>query len=403
MNQTPAPGSPPPFQPVQGQPPQGWSPQAPAPGGTAPQGQPAQGQPCPPWTQPQWAPQSAWPPQGNWAAPAQGWTGYPPAYALGQGWAVPRKDPRVKGASQTLNRLCLCVLAQTVFSLFWSFCASLFLGMLGADLLGDDLGYLLLTAALVPLSTALPFVVYLAVGRRDLGEYLRFEKVGFLPGLLFVLAGLAICLLGNYPAFFLQDLLGAVGYQPASGGVETSLSWSSFWVDLLSTAVLVPVMEELVFRGVVFSGLRKFGTGFAVIGSALVFGVVHMDVTNVLFALVAGLVFGWLYARTGNLWVTVAIHGLNNGLAVVGAYLGLFVPQSAAGLVNQLLLAVPIALGILALGLLFLFYREKLLAPLAQLTPCPLEAAAGGKALARTPLFWAIVLVMVWYTVSLFI
>ena len=136
---------------------------------------------------------------------------------------------------------------------------------------------------------------------------------------------------------------------------------------------------------------------------ALVFGVVHMDVTNVLFALVAGLVFGWLYARTGNLWVTVAIHGLNNGLAVVGAYLGLFVPQSAAGLVNQLLLAVPIALGILALGLLFLFYREKLLAPLAQLTPCPLEAAAGGKALARTPLFWAIVLVMVWYTVSLFI
>ena len=56
-----------------------------------------------------------------------------------------------------------------MFSLFWSFCASLFLGMLGADLLGDDLGYLLLTAALVPLSTALPFVVYLAVGRRGPG------------------------------------------------------------------------------------------------------------------------------------------------------------------------------------------------------------------------------------------
>ena len=90
----------------------------------------------------------------------------------------------------------------------------------GVDLFADNMAYLWLSAALVPLSTALPFALYLLVGKKDLPQYLRFEKVGFLTGLLCVVGGLAICILGNYPAFFLQEsqkLLVYLFHKPIGG------------------------------------------------------------------------------------------------------------------------------------------------------------------------------------------
>ncbi len=386
-----------------------------------PQGQ-VQGYPqnVPPQGQAQGYPQSV-PPQGQAQAYPQGvpfyvpqpggispygWYGvpanYPPPFVAGYG--KPPCDPRKKGAARTLNRMCLLVLAQTGLSFFWQFPLLFLMTMVGVDIYTNGLGYQWLSGILVPLSTALPFVAYLVFRKKDPSDYLKFEKVGFSGGLLCVLGGLAITLLGNYPAIFISNLLGMFGYSSSSSYVSQADSLGAILLEIAVVAVLVPFMEELVFRGVILSSLRKYGIGFSIVASGLVFGLAHLDVSSVVFATIAGLVFGFLYAKTNNLWLTILIHGLNNFIATFGSHTDFFFGEKAY-LVDNLLMLVPIGAGILSLVFLALVKRDMFLSyrsPRYDGPRLPLNAGDSAKAIVRAPVFWVIVGVMVVYTVGMF-
>ncbi len=366
-------------------------------------GQPQSGQPTvqpPAWN----AAPSAWNPPAEQAplqVPPAGFqpVGYVPAPAF---VLQPPRDPRLTGAGKLFNRLCLVVLLQTAAAFVIEIPLTVVSMLSGVNYMTDGMAYQLFSAAMVPLSTALPFFVYLKIGNKDVGEYLRFEKVGFPVALLCVLAGLGVCLLGNLPASWVQEFFGGFGYEPASMGTgESSLLLLA--VELFSTAVVVPVMEEFAFRGVLVSALRHYGAAFAVVASALVFSLVHMDFSNVLFAFVAGLVFGFLYVRTGNLWVTISIHALNNAIAVISSYEDLLF-GSFAETADVLLLVVPIAVGMAALLVLCIWKHRQIFSPLPsfQTGVRPLSAGEGASAVARAPLFWVIVAMMAAYTTTLF-
>lgn len=343
----------------------------------------------------------AWPGGAPAFTPAAGYSPAcaPPAYALGQ-----QKNPRRAAASKTLNRMCLVVLLQSVSVFVWELLFLLLSSVTGVNVLSDPMAFQWLSAAMVPLGTAFPFFVYLLIGGKSPGEYLRFEKTGFLTALLCVAAGLALCLLANFPAFAIQDFFSGFGYEPAPDTTAFSQSWPMLALELFSTAVVVPVMEEFAFRGVLFSALQKQGTAFAVVASALVFSLVHMDFSNVIFAFISGLVFGFLYARTRNLWITICIHALNNGIAVIGSYED-FLFGAMAEMMDILLMAVPIALGAVALLLLFL-RRRSLFAASPQHrfgeNQNFLTAGEGAAAIVCAPLFWVIVAMMAAYTTTLF-
>ncbi len=322
----------------------------------------------------------------------------PPPFAVRQ----PR-DPRLTGASKTLNRMCLLVLLQTAASFVWTLLFEFILLAAHVDFISSPMAFQWLSTVLVPLSTALPFFVYLLIERADLSQYLRFERVGFGMALLWVMAGLAVCLLGNFPAIAVQDFFSRFGYEPTEMGFgEKTLPL--FILELLSTAVLVPVMEEFAFRGVLLSALRKYGVGFAITASALVFSLVHLDFSNVVFALIAGLVFGFLYVKTGNLWISILIHAFNNAIAVIGNYEEFLFPPDLIGLLENLIMFVPLGLGLIALIILIACRRRDLLR-LAdrQETPAPLTGGEAAASIVRAPLLWVVVATMAAYTVTLFL
>ncbi len=323
---------------------------------------------------------------------------YPP---IAPPFAVkPPRDPRLTGATKTLNLMCLLVLFQTAASFVWTFLFQSLLLAAHVNLLTDPLAYQLLTGALVPLSTALPFFFYL-LAKGNPAECLRFEKVGFSTALLCVLAGLALCMLGNFPAFAIQDFFGNFGYEPAQDVAAGQESWLMLALEIFSTAIVVPVMEEFAFRGVLLSSLRRYGSGFAIAASALVFSLVHLDFSSVVFALICGLVFGFLYVRTNNLWITISIHALNNLLAVLGSY-GEFLFGDGAEVFEILTMTVPLLLGALAMLLLILFRRGLFRLP-GVWDGQSLTAGESAGAIVRAPLLWVIVSFMALYTVSLFI
>ena len=397
----------------------------------------AYGGPVPPAVEPQQAPVASVPlqgyPQAVPSVPPMGPPpGYPPYPGMGQGYPAPYgaypmpaqpgwyaapvyappyvpgekllRDPRQKGATRTMNRMCLLLLAQFALSLFWQFPLQMLLALVGVDIFQNSLGYQWLSGVLVPLATALPFVAYLAFRKDDPADYLKFEKVGFSGGLLCVLGGLAVTLLGNYPATFVSNFFGSFGYESASSYVGGGESLQVVLLDIAITAVLVPFMEEFAFRGVVLSALRKYGIGFSIVASALIFGMAHMDFSTVVFAFVAGLVFGFLYAKTNNLWLPVIIHSLNNLIAVLGSH-GEFLFGDMAYFVNNLLMLVPLGVGLVALVLLLVFKRGMFIglrSPRYDGPAQPLGAGESAASIVRAPMFWVVVGLMALYTLSLF-
>ena len=81
-----------------------------------------------------------------------------------------------------------------------------------------------------------------------------------------------------------------------------------FW---LSTAFTQPLLEEMLFRGIILGTLEKYSPIFAVFLSAVLFGFAH-DGEIISQHLVTGLVLGCLYIKQRNLYSCVVVHGLMN-------------------------------------------------------------------------------------------
>ena len=118
-------------------------------------------------------------------------------------------------------------------------------------------------------------------------------------------------------------------------------------VGIASLAFFGPLLEEVLFRGAI-QGLfmRYFGRPWpAILLSALVFGVFHMNPVQIVYATLLGIVFGWIYYRTGSLLSVIVGHVLNNSFAVTttvlyGAEQEQAVADSAAGIAGFALFAV---------------------------------------------------------------
>lgn len=79
----------------------------------------------------------------------------------------------------------------------------------------------------------------------------------------------------------------------------------------LYAAILAPIGEELLFRGYVLRSLRPFGKRFAILGSALLFGLFHGNLLQAPYAMLIGLVLGWLTVEYSVGWA-VLLHLTNN-------------------------------------------------------------------------------------------
>jgi len=85
--------------------------------------------------------------------------------------------------------------------------------------------------------------------------------------------------------------------------------------------LLVPFAEELLFRGVVYSALRRHGPVVATVGSAALFGLAHGLSVVLVAAALMGVVNAELVKRSGSIWPAVLAHAVNNTLVFVPAYM----------------------------------------------------------------------------------
>lgn len=90
------------------------------------------------------------------------------------------------------------------------------------------------------------------------------------------------------------------------------------WITLISVSVFAPLFEEWLCRGMVLRGLlQKTSPVSAILVSAVFFAVLHMNPWQALPAFLLGVLFGYVYYKTGSLKLTMLMHCVNNTMAVV--------------------------------------------------------------------------------------
>ena len=92
-----------------------------------------------------------------------------------------------------------------------------------------------------------------------------------------------------------------------------------FYGAFLKVVIMAPVVEELIFRGVIMHGLmRNYSKFTAVFVSALMFALFHLNPWQFPATFILGLVLGILMVRTRNIYICILGHAINNGLVLFG-------------------------------------------------------------------------------------
>lgn len=95
-------------------------------------------------------------------------------------------------------------------------------------------------------------------------------------------------------------------------------TWSAGITALLALVLVAPVTEELLFRGWLLQDLKaRYGTAPALIWSSVLFGLVHLEPSAVIYATLAGLVLGAVALRTQSTLGSIAMHAGVNALPLL--------------------------------------------------------------------------------------
>jgi uncharacterized protein len=161
--------------------------------------------------------------------------------------------------------------------------------------------------ALIALSVAMA-----PMGRAALPA-LGFRRVGWRPLVLGSVVGLALSIAASQVGLEPQGIKEAMDVVREPG---------MFVPSLAVIAGLAPLVEELVFRGLLYGWLAgRWGTVAAWIVSSLAFAAAHVEPAHIILVLPLAFWFGWLRRRTDSLLPSLVAHMVNNGFAVAAAAL----------------------------------------------------------------------------------
>lgn len=143
----------------------------------------------------------------------------------------------------------------------------------------------------------------------------------------------------------LADFAGYTMYSTTDAIQDTEDSWAL----MLYAGFLGPIVEEVVFRGVIMNGLKKYGKVFAIITSSILFAFFHGDITQGIFAFFCGIILGYITTEYSIKWAIV-LHIINN--FIISDMLGRFIESLPVNIQNIASFFLTVIIG--GLGLLIL-------------------------------------------------
>lgn len=99
--------------------------------------------------------------------------------------------------------------------------------------------------------------------------------------------------------------------------ITTLIQESSTIYLIIFAAILGPIFEELIFRGTMLKKLRVYGDKTAILYTAIAFGLFHCNIAQIPFAIVCGLILGYVVVKTNNIIYPIILHIILNSISVI--------------------------------------------------------------------------------------
>ena len=169
-------------------------------------------------------------------------------------------------------------------------------------------GSYLLSQAIV----LLPALIYVAIHKINIIACMPYRRLRISDGLLSLLFGYALV----PTMLFVSNLTSLFSTNYVQDSVQELIAYP-FVVQLLIIAVLPACVEEFVFRGLIYHSYRKNGILGAAVLSGLVFGLMHLNINQLSYALLMGIVFALLVEVTGSMYSSMLAHFAANSYSVI--------------------------------------------------------------------------------------
>lgn len=226
--------------------------------------------------------------------------------------AWPKKQLRLLSAATGLCIIAFYILQVAVFSLIEALGLSgeYYDNLLFQNSVGSVISILCLFG---------PFLAAMLLMKSQQRRILDCFGKPFAGGLLWlaVPAGFAVCMAGNVATGWFISLAERVGVTLTAPEAAVPGDPAGIAFHIVQIAVVPALIEEFALRGVVMQPLRRYGDAFAVIASSVIFALMHGNLIQAPFALIAGIGLGYFVISTGSIWTGVIIHFLNNLFSVV--------------------------------------------------------------------------------------
>lgn len=160
--------------------------------------------------------------------------------------------------------------------------------------------------------SALLYCIIYVVHRRVVHKPLdihtaEWQKLIFFAGLACV-----VNVMTNLALTFTQALFPPTWMDALEESVGAVSTGQSMWLLVLGTGIMIPIMEELTFRYGIHKTLAQHNLVFAYIASSLIFGLMHGNPIQIVYAGLLGWLLAYVYTKTDNIWYPMIIHMVSN-------------------------------------------------------------------------------------------
>lgn len=151
-------------------------------------------------------------------------------------------------------------------------------------------------------------VFYFMIKGLPEGEKREYKKLGVWEIVKFCFISYSLMYIFNFLTNIFIILISIFKGSEVVNPLQNIIEGSSLILTLIFVGILSPIIEEMMFRGIMLNKLRRYGDKVAIVTTALLFGLFHANFSQFFYATVLGLIFAYVTLKTGTIKYSIILH-----------------------------------------------------------------------------------------------
>lgn len=163
------------------------------------------------------------------------------------------------------------------------------------------------------------------------------EKFNFTQMLGLIGVSTLFMYVGNIIGIIITNIITSITGKPIDNTVSEILMGSPWYITIIAVVIIAPLGEEFIFRKLLIDRVNIYGQKFAILFSAIVFSLFHGNLNQLFYTFLLGLIFSYVYVKTGKLRYSIILHAVVNFFGgVVGPFITNRIDLDKLNNINQI-------------------------------------------------------------------